>query len=351
MFIEWFNTSRYVYNRGLEGINNGEKVNFYDLRNKYVTSKNNDLVKEWEIKTPKDIRAGVLRDLVKAYKTAFSNLRNGNISKFNINYRNKRNGYHSIEIPKTAVSVKEGIFNIYKRYTKSPLKVCTEIKKNKSIEIKYDVRLQFTKYNEWYLLIPEDKDRKRYKTKSKCALDPGVRKFQTLYSEHEVKKINTNYSLINKLRHKISKYQKLRSEKIIRKSKMTKCLIKTWKRYINLINDMHYQTINYLTKTYKEIFLPNFESQKMVKKLNKTTRFNLLNLQHYKFQQRLLSKCEETNSTLTLCTEEYTSKTCTRCGEINNVGSSEHYKCLNCNLSIDRDINGSRNIYIKCIIP
>ena len=39
------------------------------------------------------------------------------------------------------------------------------------------------------------------------------------------------------------------------------------------------------------------------------------------------------------CTEEYT-KTCTRCGIINN--NSEVFKCPNCNLEIDRDINGAR---------
>lgn len=41
----WMDTRRYVYNRSLEAVKNGEKINFYALRNKFVTSKNNENVK------------------------------------------------------------------------------------------------------------------------------------------------------------------------------------------------------------------------------------------------------------------------------------------------------------------
>ena len=75
-----------------------------------------------------------------------------------------------------------------------------------------------------------------------------------------------------------------------------------------------------------------------------------LNLQHYKFKERLRFKCSEYGSTMVDCTEEYTSKTCTRCGILNNkLGSSEVFRCPHCKLEIDRDINGSRNIFLKCL--
>jgi putative transposase len=85
----------------------------------------------------------------------------------------------------------------------------------------------------------------------------------------------------------------------------------------------------------------------MTKRLGKVTNFNLLNLQHYRFKERLRFKCVEYSSKLVDCTEEYTSKTCTRCGTLNEVGSSEVYRCSKCNLTIDRDVNGARNIYLK----
>jgi len=52
---------------------------------------------------------------------------------------------------------------------------------------------------------------------------------------------------------------------------------------------------------------------------------------------------------LYIVSEAYTSKTCTRCGVLNNIGSNEIYHCKECDLVIDRDINGARNILLKNI--
>lgn len=56
----------------------------------------------------------------------------------------------------------------------------------------------------------------------------------------------------------------------------------------------------------------------MVKnKLHKSTKRNLLQLKHYKFRTKLMSKCEIfPNTEIKVCTEEYTSKTCTCCGNM-----------------------------------
>jgi len=50
---------------------------------------------------------------------------------------------------------------------------------------------------------------------------------------------------------------------------------------------------------------------------------------------------------LCIVNESYTSKTCTECGELNDVQGSEEYHCNVCGLDVDRDVNGSRNILIK----
>jgi transposase len=71
----------------------------------------------------------------------------------------------------------------------------------------------------------------------------------------------------------------------------------------------------------------------------------------HRFLEKLKFKCENTNTKLYIVTEEYTSKTCTFCGVINNVGSSEIYKCKECKSVIDRDVNASRNILIKNLKP
>ena len=50
---------------------------------------------------------------------------------------------------------------------------------------------------------------------------------------------------------------------------------------------------------------------------------------------------------IVLWTEEYTSKTYGHCGALNNVGSRDIFSCNKCNIIIDRDVNGARNIAIK----
>ena len=40
-----------------------------------------------------------------------------------------------------------------------------------------------------------------------------------------------------------------------------------------------------------------------------------------------------------------------RCGNIHrSLGSSKEYKCKNCNVKLDRDENGGRNILIKSLL-
>jgi len=50
----------------------------------------------------------------------------------------------------------------------------------------------------------------------------------------------------------------------------------------------------------------------------------LLRITYY---YRLNFKCTETSGKLIDCTEEYTSKTCTGCGNMYDIGMSETYKC------------------------
>ena len=382
---EWMGTRRYVYNKVLEKIKiNKEQINFFDLRNKYVTSKNNPNVSEWESRTPKDIRAGAVRDVVKNYNSVFTLLKNKQITKFNMGFSSKKKET-SIEIPlsslkatkeeikksqdeiekaKKKISDKKkvsetkkcvrltkkdnGIF-IYKDILGSKIKVSKrELKKD--ILIKYDCRLQI-KYNKWYLVVPCDSKNEEIKNREDiCSLDPGVRSFQTIYSESKVVQVKINKELVNKLKNKLDNMASLRDKKLIKKSSYKKRERSIYNKFGNLIDEMHHKTINYITKNYNTIIIPPFESQDMVSN-NKNRRLNrsLLELKHYMFKSRLESKCKLRGCSMIVNTEEYTSKTCGNCGSINNVGSNDIFTCSKCNLIIDRDVNGARNIYIKTI--
>lgn len=364
---KWLGTSRYVYNNGLNGIkNNNEKFDFYKLRNKYVTSTYNETpneylydlfydndkfnyhVKDWELETPKDIRAESLRDLCKAYKTCLSNIKLKNIRKFNIGYRSKKKNT-SMVIPKTALNIKGGKLEIYKRYIKSPIRLSKD-KSLKNVKISHDCRIS-KKGNEFYILIPIPQ---KISTKNPlfdeaCGIDPGVRKFNTVYSDKVVFTVELKKDSLKKLHLKLDNFNMLRSKKLLKESRIKRSTRKIYKRLDYCILDMHCSLINKLTKTFSKIYLPSFETQEIGKvNRNKKTRRNLFQQKHYSYKQRFIDKCKLLkNVELVICTEEYTSKTCTQCGHLNDIGSSEIYTCVKCCNVTDRDINGSRNILIK----
>ena len=85
--------------------------------------------------------------------------------------------------------------------------------------------------------------------------------------------------------------------------------------------------------------------------LTKYQKIACLRSRYYEFKERLKYKCLLNNVNFKLINESYTSKTCSNCGNYkNDLGKAKIYNCTHCNMIIDRDINGSRNIYIKSLI-
>ena len=74
----------------------------------------------------------------------------------------------------------------------------------------------------------------------------------------------------------------------------------------------------------------------------------MLGWAHYSFKQILKHKAEEYSCKIIEVNESYTSKTCTNCGQIHNIGSKKVLNCQ-CGTKIDRDINGARNVFLKNI--
>ncbi len=84
------------------------------------------------------------------------------------------------------------------------------------------------------------------------------------------------------------------------------------------------------------------------RKINKTTVKGMSSLSHYKFQCRLQHKAKQYGTNIIVATEEYTSKTCGKCGEIDEkLGSKKVFNCKKCKYKIDRDYNGARNLLIS----
>ncbi|PCJ28973.1 MAG: hypothetical protein COA94_03095 [Rickettsiales bacterium] len=361
---DWRHTNRYVYNKTIAYTRNNpsEKINFQSFRNSLVTNTIKDVddkrsqnpnVKLWEMKTPKEIRAYAVKDVVTAYKTAWSNLKNRNISHFKIGFRKKKSPTSSMTIQKQSIDFKNNYFYIYNTFfSGSGISIGKRtLKKIKNdfkdgFKVEHDSKIVY-KHGKYYLLIPIDiskKDtNKKIKKNGVIALDPGTRTFMTGYSTSEVIECSRKADIFKKLKNKIS---------ILQENRKYKTIQKYYIRIGNLVDDLHWRTIKYLTDNYDEILLPSFESQELVKKnKNKKVREQLLNLKHYQFKRRLICKSNMLgNVKVYIVGEEYTSKTCGRCGALNNnLGSKEIFKCVkdDCNFKTGRDVNGARNILLK----
>ena len=81
---------------------------------------------------------------------------------------------------------------------------------------------------------------------------------------------------------------------------------------------------------------------------------------YHQFKQKLIYKCEFLGKKLYIVNEAFTSKTCCRCGILNDMEGSEVYECHgshydernqleNSPFRIDRDVNGAFNIFTKSL--
>ena len=427
---EWINTSNYVYNKTIESINNGHKINFYSLRDKLVTnetkkynpiyksydelniplynekkdlkinfnklnkkkkkteenlnnintiikqieqidmkvlnnnklkkeaiknieSEKNDNINEWELNTPKDTRAGAVDDVCKAYTTAFTNLKKGNIKFFNMNYRKKDANNSSILISKQTIKIENNKIKLPKSSFEKDdcyIKIGNKtLKKNKNIIIEKDCRLVKQK-GEYYLFVPIlVKQKELKKPVNYCGIDPGVRTFMTCFGNNGCIEYKHNKLLLDKLNKKLNYLKNLRTLSFHNK-KVALNKIETKKS--NIINEVHWKTINSILSSNDVILYGDIKSHNIVKK-SKNSKLNqdFNDMKFYSFKQRLLYKSICYNKLVIPVNEAYTTKTCSCCGTINNnVGSSEIFNCTNCNKSVGRDVNAAKNILLKGII-
>ena len=195
-------------------------------------------------------------------------------------------------------------------------------------------------------------------------IDPGVRTPFVMYSPTKgITEIGKNdaqrlmrlclhadklSSVRDKLKSSTSKRKKKKAERI------DKAISRIFKRIKNLRNELHKKTVNYLVKNYDVVIIPEFNVSNMVRrekrKINSKTVRSMLTWSHYSFRQRLKHKAEEIGTKMIIQNESYTSKTCSACGNIQNIGGRKVYKCRRCKVVIDRNVNGAREIFLRALL-
>lgn len=329
---------------------------------------------------PYDMLTDEVRSFCSNLKSCATNLRNGNITHYEMTPKSTFKG-RSVLVPSKSI-MNTAIF-------KTLLKPMKGMEKIDVSKIKCDSRLVYDRATKtFFLRCPMYCNTTiQHRKHNIVALDPGEKIFMTYHSlsdcgtigqdfKNQILIYKTKIDILNRI---IARKKNRKNKRISNMKKLKTRRLKFYKKIGNMVKELHNKTALYLVKKYEKILIPSFETQNMVssygkryiknkikelkdnpeelkkemikikkhRRLSKRVKFVLNMLSHYKFRQHLKHKCIEHGCQMQVVTEEYTSKCCSNCGVLSDKYKNRVKKCPNCDYTNDRDINASKNILIK----
>jgi len=222
--------------------------------------------------TPANIRARAVLDLIDAYKTANAGFR-ARISKqnkakgrwkkrkkkakikdrhrwkkrrpFDIKYKSKRLTSDSFGFESSNIRTEGNSVFLFSRCNKYEMREAIKMSEPLRQPSKMCCRVQYC-YGRWYLLVPfKDQVDQEHRTNRFVSLDPGVRTFQTYYSEDEAGEIGFDVAKrIDKINNKIKSIRKRLEDAKSSGSRKVKRLRRAWyranARSSDLVTDLHW---------------------------------------------------------------------------------------------------------------
>ncbi|GAX85864.1 hypothetical protein CEUSTIGMA_g13280.t1 [Chlamydomonas eustigma] len=298
-------------------------------------------------------------DVLWAYESAFALKRGGHIKSFNMRYKSKK-------AVKQVFHCRPGAFNpedmrIFKTRLK---KGHSKLRTRKHDLSKFiaredegghsDFTIQRLRPNAWYICLPRELkpskpmfENAAYKA---CFIDPGVRSFGTFYSPEGVcGKYGEEFANLH-LKSISDKIDRLKS--LASKSRFKTARNMRWQKLqnklTNKVTNLHWKTCTFLTTSFQKIFIPKIGLKGMVgqhRVIGCRTARQMLELSHGRFLERLRHSARTKQREVYIVPEAYTTKTCGRCGVVNeNVGGRHVFNCPSCDFEMDRDLHAARNI-------
>ena len=341
-----FGSSRWIYNTILNHINKNPDKKFTkkELRKMFINNENYKINNTWMLAIPYNIRDNALNDLL-------HNIETNKIKKTHFNLK-----FQSLK-ENNSIKVENRLWNkngAFRTIFNSKLMKCREKLPEKLI---YDSRIKCNKLKEYYFCIPKPLDKRcenQTPIKSIIALDPGVRTFQTGYdiSGRLIEIGKNDIGILSRLIYYKEKLQSKIANTIHKKKRrMNKAFLRINKRIYNLVNDAHRKISKWLCENYNYILVPKLKFHTFKKNTSKIIKKKMVVWSHCKFVDCLINKSREyPNCKIQVVNEQYTSKTCSNCGNIkNNLYANKTYNCEKCHKIFDRDANGAKNILLKYI--
>ena len=360
--------SRFFYNKAVDFLNKqGVKghLSLPKLRPLVMTNDKDLDVNDpmiWQKNVPYDTRQEAISDAIVAFKGCLTKQKQGLLKTFHVSFRSKKlQTSQAFRVNKKTLNPETMTF------------FPERLKKDKKFRIrKRDIEkfvqdgttdgnflILKTRPDHWYFCFPRTREPPIFENAAykSVFLDPGVRSFQTFYSPDGFCGKIGDESFSQELKALADRHDKLWSvgdtQKLTLRTKKSirrRCALLRLK-IRNKVDDLHWKTCSFLCKAFQNIFLPSFEVSDMVKGSplgHKITR-KMLQLSHGKFKERLLYYGAMRQRNVYIVKENYTTKTCGCCGHIQEMEGKKTYTCEACDLKIDRDYNGARNICLKLV--
>lgn len=322
------------------------------------------LGKLWLSECPKDFRARATFKAADAYKTSLTLWRKGLIRSFEMKFSTKRReldrGYcfgieKKVKFEDTGLKKRDGKLIItgidgdIRFFEKPPI--------NK--EPVAGCELSKDSCGDYYLHVPIFRKKKERKGDNFVAIDPGGVVPWAFYASkgesgclgtemnERMSNVSKKISTIDKKLSGQPKGDKNSNDVIERR--------KLFRKKKRIRDHEHYRVINFLTDRYDGIILPKLKTKNISKALKSKANHDMFDISHYTFLRRVGERCIESDTILEHPGEQWTSKTCGRCGKSNlpgreRRGTFREYKCLYCGLHAHRDVHAARNIFMKWYI-
>jgi putative transposase len=346
----WYLSTTFLYNETLKIIKSNkyykkpEELTLNNLRSQLLEKKKN-------FNVPSHILDCSISKAISNYKSAITNFKRKNTSNYRIRYyrfnRNKQNIFiEPCYVLKNGNITVLGLLKILDIETKEKYDIQKENLKS-TFSIQYDKKLE-----KYYVFIPFKRITQTPENREKIiSLDPGISPFLVGVTEKNSCFIGEN--CYEKIKNKIKTLDKINNSKNIDNKRKYKIVKRIREKIQNLVDDLHWKSIKYLTTNYKNILIGDFSVKEYVEQDSKSKISKRIShsLRLYAFKMRLEFKCKERNCNMSIINEYMTSKTCSCCGNYKkDLGMCKEYNCEKCKKKIHRDINGARCIFFRnCI--
>ena len=357
-FKKAFGCARLAYNWALakwqENYKNNIKASIYDIRKEFNAIKKEQFPFAYEVSACATMQP--FRDLEKAFKKYFADLKKGKVSYPKL--KKKKDNQGSYHINGGHVAIKN------EKYLKIPnlglVKMCEKLRfegKINNVVISQKANKYFASFS---MEITEEEYKKTHKqikpNRLSVGIDLGISNFATLSNGLQIqspKPLAKLTRLLVRRQRQLSKKQhpKTKSDALkgVKKSnnylKASGKLAKLHTRESNIRLDFLHKFTSHLVTYYDGVGLETLQASNMMK--NHKLAKSLSDVSLSKFNEILEYKAKYNGVSITRADRFYpSSKTCSHCGSVksNLTLSQRVYVCDVCGYTIDRDYNASINL-------